>query len=80
MNTDRSARGETRPFITTGEIVSLASVHPNTVAMWRATKKIVPKDKIGSSFLYERKAVMNFLNQREKKILIRKEKKTKLGN
>ena len=70
MNTDR-------PFITTGEIVNIASVHPNTVAMWRATKKILPKDKIGSSFLYERKAVMNFLNQREKDSVTRKEKKDK---
>ena len=63
-----------RPFITTGEIVSIAKVHPNTVAMWRATKKIVQKDKIGSSFLYDRKDVMNFLHQRAKELANRKEK------
>lgn len=58
---------QNRPFITTGEIVKFAKVHPNTVAMWRATNKIVPKDKIGSSFLYDRKEVMDFLNRRSKK-------------
>jgi len=60
-----------RPFITTGEIVKIASVHPNTVAMWRSTGKIKPKDKIGSSFLYDRNDVMSFLKNRvprEKKL------------
>ncbi len=56
-----------RPFMTTGEIVQFAKVHPNTVAMWRATGKIIPKDKIGSTFLYERKAVVEFLDKRKKK-------------
>ena len=56
---------ETRPFMTTGEIIRLANVHPNTVAMWRVTKKIIPKDKIGSSFLYDREEVMAFLQKRE---------------
>ena len=65
---------QTRPFITTGEIVKYAKVHPNTVAMWRATNKIIPKDKIGSSFLYDRVEVMNFLDQRIKEINQRKEK------
>ncbi len=59
---------QVRPFITTGEIVSIASVHPNTVAMWRSTKKIVPKDRIGSSFLYDRAAVMSFLQARDAKL------------
>lgn len=58
-----------RPFITTGEIVSIASVHPNTVAMWRSTKKIVPKDRIGSSFLYDRAEVMKFLQARDARLL-----------
>ena len=56
-----------RPFITTGEIVKIAGVHPNTVAMWRATQKIMPKDRIGSSFLYDRAAVMEFLQARNVK-------------
>ena len=61
-----------RPFITTGEIVSTANVHPNTVAMWRATKKIIPKDRIGSSFLYDRTDVMAFLQAREARLSKRK--------
>ena len=48
-----------RPFITTGEIVKLA--------MWRSTGKIKPKDKIGSSFLYDRIEVIKFLNSRQVK-------------
>ncbi len=56
-----------RPFMTTGEIVKYAQVHPNTVALWRATGKINPKDKIGSTFLYDRKEVMKFLDKRNKK-------------
>lgn len=56
---------ESRPFMTTGEIIQLAGVHPNTVAMWRVTKKITPKDKIGSSFLYDRREVMEFLEKRK---------------
>ena len=56
-----------RPFITTGEIVKLASVHPNTIAMWRSTGKLKPKDKIGSSFLYDRIEVIKFLNSRQVK-------------
>jgi hypothetical protein len=63
---------EERPFVTSGEIVRMANVHPNTVSMWRATKKIVPKDKIGSSFLYDRKEVMTFLEERQRKIEERK--------
>lgn len=66
---------QNRPFITTGEIVKLAQVHPNTVAMWRATNKILPKDKIGSSFLYDRVEVMKFLDQRTTDAAQRKEKK-----
>ena len=54
-----------RPFMTTGEIVRLANVHPNTVAMWRLTKKIVAKDKVGASFLYSREEVINFLEERK---------------
>ena len=56
-----------RPFMTTGEIVQISGVHPNTVAMWRLTKKIVPKDKIGSSFLYDTNEVMEFLKSRKRK-------------
>lgn len=56
-----------RPFVTTGDIVKIASVHPNTVAMWRSTGKIKPKDKIGSSFLYDRQEVLNFLATRKNK-------------
>jgi hypothetical protein len=56
-----------RPFITTGEIVQIAHVHPKTVAMWRLTKKIVPRDKIGSSFLYDRQEVASFLETRKRK-------------
>jgi hypothetical protein len=56
---------QVRPFITTGEIVKIAKVHPNTVAMWRLTKKVVPKDKIGASFLYDREEVMKFLEARK---------------
>lgn len=63
-----------RPFITTGEIVRTAGVHPNTVAMWRSTGKIKPKDKIGSSFLYDRNDVMAFLKNR-----VPREKKKKSG-
>lgn len=62
---------QTRPFITTGEIVKIAGVHPNTVAMWRLTKKVVPRDKIGASFLYDRDEVMKFLETRK----VAKEKK-----
>ncbi len=54
-----------RPFMTTGEIIKFAKVHPNTVAMWRATGKIVPKDRIGSSFLYNRKEIIDFLEKRK---------------
>ena len=54
-----------RPFVTTGDIVRIASVHPNTVAMWRSTGRIKPKDKIGSSFLYDRKEVLSFLSHRK---------------
>lgn len=61
-----------RPFITTGEIVRIAKVHPNTVATWRATGKIVPQDRIGASFLYDRKKVMRFLQEREQKIAQKK--------
>jgi len=56
-----------RPFLTTGEIVRLANVNPNTVAMWRLTKKITPQDKIGASFLYGREEVLNFLEERKKR-------------
>lgn len=56
-----------RPFLTTGDIVELTGVHPNTVAMWRMTKKIVPKDKIGASYLYDTEEVMKFLKEREAK-------------
>ncbi len=56
-----------RPFMTTGEIVQFAKVHPNTVALWRATGKILPKDKIGSTLLYDRLEIMNFLDKRSKK-------------
>ena len=56
-----------RPFITTGEIVKLAGVHPNTVAMWRSTGKIVKVDQVGSSFLYDRQTVMAFLEHRRLK-------------
>ena len=56
---------QNRPFMTTGEIVRIAKVHPNTVAMWRSTGKIKPKDKVGSSFLYDRNEVMSFLNIRK---------------
>jgi hypothetical protein len=66
---------KTRPFLTTGEIVRIAKVHPGTVAMWRATGKIVPKDKIGSSFLYDRNEVMAFLKERERKKKERLQKK-----
>ena len=66
-----------RPFMTTGEIVRLTGVHPNTVAMWRSTKKITPKDKIGSSFLYNRIEVMAFLAEREERLKQRAEAKAK---
>lgn len=56
-----------RPFITAGEIVEMASIHPNTLAIWRKTKKIVPRDRVGSSYLYDRKEVMDFLKRRSKK-------------
>ena len=52
--------------MTTGEIIQIANVHPNTVAMWRLTKKIVPKDRIGASFLYDTNEVMAFLKTRKK--------------
>ncbi len=74
MNDSSQAQTQ-RPFMTTGEIVRLTGVHPNTVAMWRSTKKIIPKDKIGSSFLYDRNDVMAFLAEREKKLEQRKAKK-----
>ena len=64
---------QVRPFITTGEIVKIAKVHPNTVAMWRLTKKVVPEDKIGASFLYDREKVMKFLETRK---VSRKSKKS----
>lgn len=60
-----------RPFITTGEIVRIANVHPNTVAMWRLTKKIEKVDQIGASFLYDRDSVMSFLQKRASKHKIR---------
>ena len=63
-----------RPFITLGEIVKIAKVHPNTVAMWRLTRKIVPQDRIGSSFLYDRSEVMKFLVERQAKIDVKKDK------
>jgi len=53
--------------MTTGEIVKVAKVHPNTVAVWRSVEKIKPVDKIGASFLYDRKAVMDFLAERSRK-------------
>lgn len=56
---------KSRPFLTTGDIVKLVHVHPNTVAMWRSTGKIIPRDKIGSSFLYDREEVMAFLSGRK---------------
>jgi hypothetical protein len=65
----------TRPFMTTGDVVQLAHVHPNTVAMWRLTKKIVAKDRIGSSFLYDREEVLKFLAERAKVLSGRKTKK-----
>jgi hypothetical protein len=64
----------TRPFMTTGDVVRIANVHPNTVAMWRLTKKIVAKDRIGSSFLYDREEIMKFLNNRSKILAGRKSK------
>lgn len=64
-----------RPFITTGEIVKLAEVHPNTVAIWRSTGKIVPKDRIGASFLYDRAEVLKFLKEREEKSKKKRKKK-----
>jgi len=56
-----------RPFVTTGDIIKLAKVHPNTVAMWRSTGKIVAVDRIGSSFLYDRKKVIDFITSRSPK-------------
>ena len=64
-----------RPFITTGEIIRLANVHPNTVAIWRTTRKIVPQDKVGSSYLYDRKAVMEFLEARKNRLEAKEAKK-----
>lgn len=61
-----SVTNTNRPFVTTGEIVRLGKVHPNTVAVWRATGKIVPRDKVGSTFLYDRKEVEAFLQNRVK--------------
>ena len=65
-----------RPFITTGEIVKIAGVHPNTVAMWRLTGKIIRVDKIGASFLYDRATVMEFLEKRN----LKKEKRGEKNN
>lgn len=56
-----------RPFVTTGDIIKLAKVHPNTIAMWRSTGKIAAVDRIGSSFLYDRQKVMDFLKSRSLK-------------
>ena len=66
--------GQERPFMTTGDIVKLAQVHPNTVAMWRQTGKIRPVDRVGPAFLYLRDDVMLFLKKRDKKIKNRKKK------
>ena len=55
----------------------MTGVHPNTVAMWRSTKKIIPKDKIGSSFLYDRADVMTFLAERDERLKERAQKKAK---
>ena len=57
-------RTENRPFMTSGEIIKLAKVHPNTMAMWRKTGKIVPKDRIGASYLYDKEEVLQFLDSR----------------
>ena len=56
-----------RPWVTTKEIVQLAGVHPNTVAMWRATGKIVSEDKIGASLLYNKAKVLAFLASRKER-------------
>lgn len=58
---------KTRPFLTTGEIVRLGKIHPNTVAAWRVTGKIIPRDRIGPLFLYDRKEIMDFLKKRKAK-------------
>jgi len=56
-----------RPFLTTGEIVRIAKVHPNTVAVWRSRGFLSPRDKIAVAFLYDRKEVMDFLKSRRPK-------------
>jgi len=66
-----------RPFLTTGDIVKIADVHPHTVALWRATGRIIKKDKIGSSFLYDTDEVISFLDLRSKGGLRKKRRKNK---
>ncbi len=68
---------DTRPFITTNEIVQLANVHPNTVSLWRLTKRIIPRDRIGNIFLYNRQEVLDFVLIRSEKLRLRKEEKEK---
>ena len=58
------AIAQDRPFLTTGEIVKLARVHPNTVAVWRARGFLVARDKIAVAFLYDRTEVLTFLSSR----------------
>jgi len=75
------AIAQDRPFLTTGEIVKLAKVHPNTVAVWRARGFLKPRDKIAVAFLYDRTEVLNFLTSRRpkrgrrSKVIVEKENK-----
>ena len=57
-----------KDFITTGEIIRLARVHPGSVYNWRAGGKIVPIHKAGATYLYNRKEVMKFIKKRNAKI------------
>lgn len=63
----KKTKYDKRYFIETGEIIRLAGVHPHTVVNWRYTRRIVPiyqlKHRVGTPFLYDRKAVMKFLKR-----------------
>lgn len=57
-----------RPFMTAGEIIKVAGIHPQSLYYWRVTGKIVPIDKVGSMFLYDREDVMKFIEKRNEQI------------
>jgi hypothetical protein len=53
-----------QPFVTTTEIVTLSGKHSNTVYSWIKHENIKPVMQISNSYLFDKKAIVDFLRDR----------------